>query len=1797
MSATLNEVTSSDLNAALQAILLPQLKALLASRASGHCMRVLDLDTELIEALARELRHELPIAQVYVLAANTIQQSADPLFISSTKLVELRNPLADGSLRPPLLVFLPPNLKLSAEDSFGIATFEEIDLSNVYKDLVVQLLDRLPANLRNYARHALKSLENSRWAWASHLAQTRFLLTAIKNDADAETLGAALYVLGLIPDFKVFENTALTSDQIERNRKTVLTLTSSDMSVLGRMLTLDLLDKRMEARLMEIVSDIGLEDPTNWTRQIVMQPKNWDLSFDKWRFSKDIERGKIHIRSVSADIPAVTENAGLELQDLIGQQVLLPNQRPKFSTSFEVDPHPSHVLGLGRFTVNLLHYDTETGETSPTGVAKNVKSWKSKRQNATASFDRLGKVEFEEGWYIIRVLPWTDDGDPISVDLPADPPYPNDSSPFYILPGRIEGALPEPRALQKATSLEHARLRLQFIALNENRDPASIQVREVAWTEKSSSSRKVASEILSVRFGSAGSWQIPISRYLYQLERIILTNPTQAVSWRMSVVRGQIYDPVPDIAEWPYSNTESVRRFLQERQTYFAAVLGDKGDLISQASEFLRLKSLCLDYALAYREVLEELRQLVEQNNASALIALRTLLATDTVRILIQDFTDRTREAILLGPTHPLRALWLASWAQTGQQWLSAAYAGQVEAGSPAREAILENFTALNFPVAVPLSSGRIFTAADNVHPFWSLYTPSTELDTRGLVSEVCRAVDLPEPDISGSALSSHSLSTRLQRYLMQHPYVRCLIINAFNPGSGIALANALVTLQEQTAFSDVRFDIRVFAPDPEVAGVADAIRGLLSPSPSITTEAADAFSRPSGNHLFPKLSLSITSNDEFKRQPYRYKAHLSLLFDLFPAAEIGASNPLRQESQAPLYGLIQDFTSEFIDLSEQGAVWKHQPLHGLANSVTDGDDLGSALIELPRLISGAIASVAVGMAAFDRRPVFTISLSASQRELLHNVHDVSDWVFTIDRNIGIEFFDRGVASQEGAPSDYLIDYTPGLTDSVGHRLVITTRSVAEIEALVQPVLRDFGLSDVLERHTPVLLDQLRALSGRLALKLISIHAQQAEVIGLALAKLLLEQQGALTNQIVVPLDDCIGLFRAAKKQADEVDEAITLKRTDLALFTFEPETHVIRCDLVEVKCHQYTDELGRYLQLKKTVISQLKESEEVIRRHYDPHYKKIDRADRPWKTHELVALLDFYRERSARYNLILQDSNNEARNFLTMLESGYSLEFTRSALIFDFNKAGADPVEFEEGVEFYRVGRDVIRDLFAEAVAVSERSVGGVETPTPATLLNTLGTASFIRVKSRPADTLPEPPAKATPSHLLASPDRSVTDTVAKLERPTSAQVNPPQRTLVEPITDPPLVPVAPMNFDILIGAKSNSPQLGLLGEVAGRKVALDLNGTHTVSLFGVQGGGKSYTMGTIIEMATQSIPAINQLPQPLATVVFHYSRTQDYPPEFTSMAQPNPELSQLQILNDNFQAQARGLSDVVLLSPKAKLSERREEYPELDVQPIAFNSAELKASHWRFLMGAIGNPSMYLRHINLIMRRLRGDLTLERIKRELEVTPLSDHLREMALSRIRLAEEYIDDEYHLSDLIRPGRLLIVDLRDEYIEEDEALGLFVVMLQIFSEATQHGQPFNKLVVFDEAHKYIKNAELTLGLVEVVREMRHKGTSIMVASQEPRSVPVSLIELSTEIIMHRFNSPDWLRHIQKANAALSELTPEKMSRLGSGEAYIWASQSTDEQFTRGAVRIRCRPRVTRHGGGTKVAVLATHRAD
>lgn len=123
-------------------------------------------------------------------------------------------------------------------------------------------------------------------------------------------------------------------------------------------------------------------------------------------------------------------------------------------------------------------------------------------------------------------------------------------------------------------------------------------------------------------------------------------------------------------------------------------------------------------------------------------------------------------------------------------------------------------------------------------------------------------------------------------------------------------------------------------------------------------------------------------------------------------------------------------------------------------------------------------------------------------------------------------------------------------------------------------------------------------------------------------------------------------------------------------------------------------------------------------------------------------------------------------------------------------------------------------------------------------------------------------------------------------------------------------------------------------------------------------------------------------------------------------------------------------------------------------------------------------------------------------------------------------------------------------------------------------------------IVFDEAHKYMDNKDLTNNIVTAIREMRHKGVSIMIASQDPPSLPNEIIELSSVVLLHKFNSPQWLRHIQKSINQLGNLSANDLSMLKPGEGFLWSSKATEIGITNNPVKMSTRPRFTKHGGAT-----------
>lgn len=1812
MSTGLRELTASDIQTALERVLTPRLTRTLAARKPGHCARVIDMDTPLAVRLCERLRSAVVNgAQVYVLGSPPHVPAE--VAVTSTKLVELRNPDAAGQQRPPLLVFVPPGTHASAEDSFGIATFEEVPLGDVYADLADRLLTELPPDLRRSVTEILATVDEAKWPPATSYARARFLLTIQLNDNDPEAVGAALFELGLVPDFELLADPALIRTRTGLNIAQVAILATPDRPERQRVLELGLTDDAFRSRLAAFAAETGLDEPYQWTRRIVVDRANWPLSFHRWPLREATETEAVRITVGGLSLPLAgdqPEHAGHSLlRNLTGQPYLLsgpqgPNQLP---VSFDVQPDPRTIPGLVRFVALLVSEDT-----GPTGVAASVKLSTTGRSRYKATIKRLRGAALEQGWHYIRVLPEDEDGVPLPVRQ-DDAESANESERFFVVSTDDSDDLDDLPSSERAEiypGVIHALRGMQFHALDGGRDWRAVHCNSVAWKGHATAGHGA----LRASFGRHGTAEIPLSPLLTTIQGEILATPERMVRLRTPVDGGEAAEPVRDDLSLSSAPGEPVAAFLAARDAALRAIRGDDG-LIAEGRDLRALRPVAQAYAEAYRELLAwQLRQAERADDAQraeVLACLAATLATDTVEVSVASPDGTRRTVVLTAPTHPLRLLWLVTWAELGHHWLESAGDASRSAVSAAGRT-LAALTPLGFPFAVPVSGGRLTMAAADLTPFWGACLPTDTPDPQDLLAGLCRVLRLPERTVRAHPISPRVLADRVERYLRQHPYVSTLIISAVNAGRGDQLADMLVDLQRRKQLQSVKYDIRLFAFDRALTATGEALASLMRDEWS-QAEAAHAFGTRQSSGLIPKLAVAVLPLTEFRAATDERPAHLTFLFDAFSGETFGAVPGEPAPGPLPVHGLMQDIDVTYAE-DDEGVLWHKQPRHGRAIGFAGAEEACDTLAALPAVISAGAAAVATGQVGAGFVPQVTLGLSAADGAMLHQAHRSSDWVITVDRTLGMEYFDSPGSARR---PDYVIDFESSVGGGLGHHLVISSRSIDELRALLAPVIGQHRLT-VDPRHAGTFFEQLRLLSGRLAFKLASATAtQRTEVLGLALARLYLDYQRALEDQVVVPLDDHLELYRDVRRAAQEVGEAVSLERTDLALWSLEAQRRTITCRLVEVKCYSAVRGMSGFEQLKSRIAEQLARSEAVLAQRFNPARDLGDRPDRAVRNAELAALLRFYLGRAVRHGTMRGEAAYEAEWLLANLDTGrYQLRFTRTGLIFDLSGSG-ESFSVEGGIEYRRIGRDLMEDLL-EAMPTDAVLAAEGTSPTVSSLdvsLARVADAAF-RAPRRSHETPSEPTAVVIEESLdepgadLPVPERApdaavvgneadVGSRAEEVPQPgsapaspvtvvgeegqveTEAAVRPPASSATESAGRPP---------DIFLGTSQPSPQYGVLGQdtTFDRSVALDLNETHTISLFGVQGGGKSYTLGSIIEAATLPAPPVNLLPRPLATVVFHYSPTLDYEPEFTSMVAPNTDPSQVQNLVSRYGGGPTALDDVVILVPADQLEQRRLEHPELAVLPLKFGSSELRAEHWRFLMGAVGNQSTYIRQLQRIMKAHRNELRLDVIRDGVAESGLPESLKQLAQQRLDLAAEYIDDAVSIKDVVRPGRMIIVDLRDEFIEKDEALGLFVVLMQLFADAQR--ERFNKLVVFDEAHKYIDSPDLVDGLVASVREMRHKGMSVLVASQDPPSVPIKLIELSDVAILHKFNSPAWLRHMQKAAVSLADLTPAKMASLAPGEAYVWSSKSTEPDFTRGAVRLRLRPRMTQHGGATKTAV-------
>lgn len=1799
----------------------------------GHCMKVTGFAMQELKLLIAPLRSINPDVRVFILSDD--EKGED--FIHATKLIEYRN---DGS--QPLLVLIPVNSRTSAEDSYGDATFKDLSLNGEVKDRFRHhLIDGIPEAYKD-TWNVVSDLFFRYGTPDEHY--TNYLLFMEQRGWEPAAWGEGLFCIGLLPDSKLLtDENATPLKRFLHNIRCSEILCDFSLSLSDKAQMLPVAPGTIQRDVVNfLMKESSLSDRYAICEKIYTSYPN--LYFSNWDVP-DLTHPTQNIIVWAQLMPGKDPSKEL-VKDVNGDYVLQikPNKKSKLKIKMTFSASTAEVPELQKYQVLLMTTDgyvvrdeLRTGKLNIAGRSKSISL-------------NIPYGNYDDGNYFIRVHALDANGVQLDNDNPfasesvqaqweeyLATTAPNatpekvaalkeqfqqnhnvllsDDTTFFTIKNaeadddnEVETSIDKRK---KVNNLEQAYFNYRIELLRKGEELKSPEIStETAWKEGS------LNDVFAFDFGNANSaFQIQNSRKLLELERLfykhssefggvyaeICGNPTE------TKLQDKRFIPLPERISVPYELREMRRKLFSLIENSAASEMG----VLSVFPIHLHIKDV-REYVRAYSEWLDSAIQsnLTDEET----VALQNV---DIIDLQVEMPDGQRKMVKIIPPFHPVRLSWLLNMFDLYQDWEE-----KTVENPDLKKQWYKNLDKL-FMGEIPLEISslvltdgpmKIFQYVGELTFGWGIYAIPVDRkedifgsEFRQLKSYVTSLLNITRDKQIDSDVNLDLVFRHIDNYSRTHIYADKLVINLFNAGDANVFADALVAMERLGHHKD--YEIRLFADDTLIQP-GQALRDLLDPD-SLQSEAAESFAVASSNRLFPKLRFSVNSIQDFLHEPRKYQAHISFLINPFPVK----TEMVRPSELAKSFFLNGVMIKSAVSFEQQGdaKIWsRYFAENTLENPANEFANESIVLFGRLEYLVGKILS----SSATQSVPATCLSIFDRDAMMLSFIHQVSDWVVTFDKNLGPEFYDLPLGESSEKP--YLLDYIPG-QERTGISSFLTTLPTSEIEGLIKPQFEKFGINVNPDKFAE-LLEDVRAVSSSMVMQTQATQNKAFEVVGITLTKRLLMKKGLLKDSFIIPIDLHKELFENLDSQNKE--------RADSIVVNIDAESKRINMMVVEIKCRQsLTDSEEENLEEK--MVGQVNNTIEAMEEHFGNStsiYTSSNRLDKELTTMELRNLLSFYIKRAQRYGLLSQDVSEEYLHFLNDLGSDdYEIEYKRMGIIFNLGQ-NVKQIKTPYGdATIYKMGRPVIEDILSSDKSLDTFHLDAEDQE----FINEFPKSSrresrIPEVAVKPAPRKPESvhdvkdidiPSVTFPKKEEEKGDepKSVPtpDPIPKTSSKRESEVQPHQEKQpeipVEPkptpgesshneqptstVTPTPLAPEVPgPDYGLFIGSEQGTSQYGIMGETVAnkKKIALDLNGCNTISLFGVQGAGKSYTIGVVTEMMLRQFQNVNKLPSPLASVIFHYSETIDYAPEFTSMIYPNDEAGQLAKLKDVYGVNPDNIEDVVLLTTESKLDERKSEYPNLEVHPIGFHSKELQVQDWMFLLGAVGNDSIYIKEFKQILKKTRNDLTLKNIKNGLKGNSfLSNSQKDRAMQRIQFAEEYIKDGNKLQQYLKPGRLVIVDLRDEFIEKEEALGLFVVMLNIFSGVkTVDGEAFNKFIVFDEAHKYMDDRKLVEAITTAIREMRHKGVSIMIASQDPVKLAPEIIELSSVIMLHRFNSPTWVSHMKKAVTALGNLSATEMASLGSGEAYLWATKASDKMVTTRPIKISIRPRVTKHGGGT-----------
>ena len=637
----------------------------------------------------------------------------------------------------------------------------------------------------------------------------------------------------------------------------------------------------------------------------------------------------------------------------------------------------------------------------------------------------------------------------------------------------------------------------------------------------------------------------------------------------------------------------------------------------------------------------------------------------------VQSLSGRTIGLIVL-PAHPLRVAW------------HVAYDNLVFDTCFRQEQrphdIRNEFSGLDgamYPAFLPNPSGGTFVFADTLGFYAVGMVPDSDKEPKAAISILERALgdgETADTAPTTGRQSANVLRNEIVKYLDCHTTeddvrqsayaARFLHIHALRAGDGLTVARSLggvhehyqqdeeagdeVGDEEQTAAKPV-FSLELYPSEGQrgIVGrfIAEAREkrrsgaGVLAPEDRWMLES---LSLPGGVNM-PRLRWSRK-----ERQDPKTAAHMAIAFDSFES-RVGVSDmdEERTDGSFHAFGLLSFFQRRYS--SQPSPVWLSTVPVGV-----NGEKHPSRRTHTETLMGLQIAiqsTVARHLGARTGVPELKTELSSEKAESLRNLHKICDWVVTLDRNAGIEYFDSPMDNPEIYDA-YVIDCVPEREDLGCLQLITSTANLDEVRNLLDGALDLMGLSHS-RRNAEFLLGHLKALSGRLAIRLTGHRPATSELIALAVAHAHCQSSVvddecwvSLEDGFIVPVDDVRDLLPPLRASQDDDGKA---SRPDLIYVTAAPRKG-LAFQFVEVKYRRHLRG-ARSLDLLKQIQRQTSDLRERWDRWYS--HEDVCSAFRAIRRAKLARVLHFYADKAQRHHLPAERHGELVSEIDRMIERG----------------------------------------------------------------------------------------------------------------------------------------------------------------------------------------------------------------------------------------------------------------------------------------------------------------------------------------------------------------------------------------------------------------------------------------------------------------------------------------------------------------------------------------------------------------